>query len=93
MTDFARSRATSVPKWFKGHNWGALALTLPLVVAMHLIAAAVTIRHSNQDPVASDQGAEMWLAATSRDDLLPQRTDGVRHPLWSWIARAAYTED
>lgn len=93
MTDCARSRATSVPKWLKGHNWGALALTLPLVVAIHLIAAAVTIRHSNQDPVASDQGAEMWLAATSRDDLLPQRTDGVRHPLWSWIARAAYTED
>ena len=26
-------------------------------------------------------------------DLLPQRTDGVRHPLWSWIARHAYTAD
>jgi hypothetical protein len=64
-----------------------------MVVAIHLIAAAVTIRHSNQDPVASDQGAEMWLAATARDDLVPQRTDGVRHPLWSWIARVAYTED
>ena len=64
-----------------------------MVVAIHLIAAAVTIRHSNQDPVASDQGAEMWLAATARDDFFPQRTDGVRHPLWSWIARFAYTED
>ena len=35
----------------------------------------------------------MWLAVTARDDLVPQRTDGVRHPLWSWIARVAYTED
>ncbi|HEY5813517.1 MAG TPA: hypothetical protein VIT23_12795, partial [Terrimicrobiaceae bacterium] len=53
----------------------------------------MTIRHSNQDPVASDQGAEMWLAATAQEDFLPQRTDGVRHPLWSWIVRFLYTED
>ena len=70
-----------------------MLITLPLVVAIHLIGAAVTIRHSNQDPVASDQGAEMWLAATSREDVFPQRTDGVRHPLWSWLARNVYTED
>ena len=79
--------------WLQAHRWAALSLTLPIVLAVHLISAAVTIRHSNQDPVASDQGAEMWLAATSRDDLFPQRTDGVRHPLWSWIARSVYTED
>ncbi len=93
MTDCVRSRATSLLQWLEAHSWGTLALTVPMVVAIHLIAAAVTIRHSNQDPVASDQGAEMWLAATARDDLVPQRTDGVRHPLWSWIARVAYTED
>ena len=93
MTDRARSRATSVLRWLEARRWRALAFTLPLVVAIHLFAAAVTIRHSNQDPVASDQGAEMWLAATARDDFVPQRTDGVRHPLWSWIARSAYTED
>ena len=92
MTDQKRSRATSALRWLEAHRWHALALTLPMVVAIHLVAAAVTIRHSNQDPVASDQGAEMWLAATARDDFLPQRTDGVRHPLWSWIARFAYTE-
>ena len=79
--------------WLQAHRWAALSLTLPIVLAVHLISAAVTIRHSNQDPVASDQGAEMWLAATSRDDVFPQRTDGVRHPLWSWIARFVYTED
>ncbi|HEU4679418.1 MAG TPA: hypothetical protein VFS35_07855, partial [Terrimicrobiaceae bacterium] len=79
--------------WLDAHRWGALLITLPLVVAIHLISAAVTIRHSNQDPVASDQGAEMWLAATSREDLFPQRTDGVRHPLWSWLVRNVYTED
>ena len=80
-------------EWFQAHRWAALWITLPIVLAVHLISAAVTIRHSNQDPVASDQGAEMWLAATARDDLLPQRSDGVRHPLWSWIARSVYTED
>jgi hypothetical protein len=80
-------------EWLQAHRWAALWITLPIVLAIHLISAAVTIRHSNQDPVASDQGAEMWLAATARDDLLPQRSDGVRHPLWSWIARSVYTED
>jgi hypothetical protein len=78
--------------WLQAHRW-VLWFTLPSVLAVHLICAAVTIRHSNQDPVASDQGAEMWLAATARDDLFPQRSDGVRHPLWSWIARFVYTED
>ena len=85
--------SAAVLSWLETHRWRALAITLPLVVAMHLIVAAVTIRHSNQDSTASDQGAEMWLAATSRDDLVPQRTDGVRHPLWSWLARTLYTED
>jgi hypothetical protein len=70
-----------------------LTVTLPILVGIHLIFAVVTIRHSNQDSVKSDQGAEMWLAATSRDDMFPQRTDGVRHPLWSWMARHLYTED
>ena len=80
-------------EWLQAHRWAALWFTLPIVLAVHLISAAITIRHSNQDPVASDQGAEMWLAATARGDLFPQRTDGVRHPLWSWIARSVYTED
>ena len=79
--------------WLQAHRWTALWFTLPVVLAVHLISAAVTIRHSNQDPVASDQGAEMWLAATARDDLFPQRSDGVRYPLWSWIARSVYTEE
>jgi hypothetical protein len=92
MTEAAGSHAADALRWLDAHRWHALALSLPLVVVVHLIAAAVTIRHSNQDPVASDQGAEMWLAATARDDLVPQRTDGVRHPLWSWIARFTYTE-
>jgi hypothetical protein len=79
--------------WLQAHRWAVLCFTLPIVVAVHLFSAAVTIRHSNQDPVASDQGAEMWLAAMARDDVFPQRSDGVRHPLWSWIARSVYTED
>src|SRR5262245_26603551 len=79
--------------WLRPAGWRGLAVIVPVVVAIHWLAAAVTIRHSNQDEKASDQGAEMWLAATARADVLPQRTDGVRHPLWSWVARHAYTED
>ena len=35
----------------------------------------------------------MWMAALSGGDLVPRRTDGVRHPLWSWLARSVYSED
>jgi hypothetical protein len=93
MTGPARSQVTLAFEWLESHRWGALMFTLPFVIGVHLIGAAVTIRHSNRDPVASDQGAEMWLAATAQEDVFPQRTDGVRHPLWSWIARHVYTED
>ena len=85
------SGARHVLEWLQ-KRWIAIAVTI-VIVMLHLAAAAVTIRHSNQDSTASDQGAEMWLAATSRDDVLPQRTDGVRHPLWSWIARCCHTEN
>jgi hypothetical protein len=82
------------PGWLlRPAGWRGLAFVLPVVVAIHLLAAAVTIRHSNQDSTASDQGAEMWMAAMARKDLLPQRTDGVRHPLYSWVARFVFTED
>jgi hypothetical protein len=70
-----------------------LAVVVPVVAIVHVLVAAVLIRHSNQDSHASDQGAEMWLAATAREDLLPQRTDGVRHPLFSWVVRGFYVED
>ncbi len=89
----ARSLVSLAFAWLQAHRQTTLWFTLPLVLAVHLISAAATIRHSNQDPVASDQGAEMWLAATARDDVFPQRTDGVRHPLWSWIAGCVYAED
>ena len=92
MTALSAS-ASAILQWLETRRWRALAVTLPVVIAIHLLAAAVTIRHSNQDSTASDQGAEMWLAATARGDVLPQRTDGVRHPLWSWLARNVHTED
>ena len=42
------------------------------------------------EAVASDQGSEMWLAVTARDDLVPQRTDGVRQKLFAeWQERAS----
>ena len=83
----------SLSWWLRPAGWRGLAVILPIALAIHLLAAAVIIRNSNQDSTASDQGAEMWLAATARQDILPQRTDGVRHPLWSWTARHLYTED
>ncbi len=66
---------------------------LALVCGIHLVAAAFTISRSNQDPVASDQGAEMWLAKLAREDAFPQTTDGVRHPLFSWLAQKTVSED
>ena len=38
-------------------------------------------RRSNQDPVASDMALRCGSPPASREDLFPQRTDGVRHPL------------
>lgn len=86
--------ASSALRWLEVRRWRVLAATLPVVLVVHAYLAGVTIRHSNQDSTKSDQGAEMWMAALSGDDLVPQRTDGVRHPLWSWLARhTVYTED
>lgn len=86
--------SSSALRWLEARRWRVLAVTLPVVLVTHAYLAAVTIRHSNQDSVKSDQGAEMWMSALSGDDLVPQRTDGVRHPLWSWLARhTVYTED
>lgn len=74
-------------------RWPFLVVILAAVLGIHFFAASITIRNSNQDSNASDQGAEMWLAQTSREDIYPQRTDGVRHPLFSWIARATVVDD
>ncbi|MEX1119820.1 MAG: hypothetical protein WEB60_13620 [Terrimicrobiaceae bacterium] len=70
-----------------------LGPVLVLVCGIHLLAAAFTIDRSNQDSVASDQGAEMWLASLAREDAFPQTTDGVRHPLFSWLAQKTFSED
>lgn len=82
-----------IPWWLRPCGWRGLAVVLPIVVGAYLVAAGVTIRRSNQDWKASDQGAEMWLANQSQGDWFPQRTDGVRHPLWSWLARHVYGDD
>jgi hypothetical protein len=75
----------------KSRLW--LIPVLLFVCGLHAYFAAITIDRSNQDPAASDQGAEMWLAAMSKQDPFPQRTDGVRHPLFSWLVKGAHTED
>lgn len=70
-----------------------LVPVLVLVCGIHVIAAAFLINRSNQDMVASDQGAEMWLASIAREDAFPKTTDGVRHPLFSWLAQKTFSED
>jgi hypothetical protein len=70
-----------------------LVPVLVLVCGFHVIAAAFLINRSNQDMVASDQGAEMWLASIAREDAFPRATDGVRHPLFSWLAQKTFSED
>lgn len=80
-------------RWLEARRWLVLGVVIPLVLLTHFFAAAEIIRHSNQDFTASDQGAEMWLAALSRDSAWPRVTDGVRHPMWSWVARHVYSED
>lgn len=84
---------TAFLRWLEARRRAVLAVVLPSVLLTHFFAASVLIRHSNQDFTASDQGAEMWLAAISRESAFPRNTDGVRHPLWSWIARNVYSED
>lgn len=69
------------------------ALIIVAVCGLHIAFSAALIPRSNQNLAASDQGAELWMAALSRADLVPQRTDGVRHPLFSWIVRHLYIED
>ena len=53
--------------------------------------------HYLQSSIAprGDQGAEIWLAKTSSyyGDLWPRQSDGVRHPMWSWIARSVSHPD
>jgi len=82
--------ATS-PATFVSRFW--LIPVLVLVCGVHLIAASFLINRSNQDMVASDQGAEMWLASIARGDAFPKTTDGVRHPLFSWLAQKTFSED
>ncbi len=35
----------------------------------------------------------MWLSGGAREDWYPQRTDGVRHPLYSWAVSGLYSDD
>lgn len=63
------------------------------VTTLHLFLSSILIERSNPDPDASDQGALMWMAELSRGDLYPSQTDGVRHPLFSWMVQGLYSAD
>ena len=87
--------ASFVLEGMERNRWKCFVISLPMVIGLHIYAAAHTIRHSNQDRTRGDQGAEIWLAKTSSydGDLWPCRSDGVRHPMWSWIARSVSHPD
>jgi len=87
------ARASAVLRWLEARRWKVLAVTLPLILLLHLVFAAITIRRSNLDWRPSDQLAENYLAAAARIDPLPARSDGVRNPLWSWTVGHFYHED
>jgi hypothetical protein len=80
-------------RWLDGHRWQALAVTLPFTLLVHLLMAAVTINRSNLDWHPSDQMAEVWLSRAARKDPVPLRTDGIRHPLWSWTVSKLHADD
>ena len=80
----SRFDAPAILQWLEARRWKVLAVTLPVVLLLHFSAAAVTVRKSNLDWRPSDQFAEVYLANAARGDVVPLRTDGVRHPLWSW---------
>lgn len=79
--------------WLERRRWQCLAVTLPAVLVLHLVAAGITIGHSNRNFLASDQIAEIWMAEGAKDEVFPRRTDGVRHPLWSWMAARFFETD
>ncbi len=85
--------ATRMLAWLESRRWKVLGFTLPLVLLLHLAFASITIQRSNLDWRPSDQLAENYLAAAARRDPLPARSDGVRHPLWSWTVGHFYHED
>lgn len=86
-------QASSLLAWLEERRWKILAVTLPFVLLLHLLFGAITIRKSNLDWRPSDQFAENYLAAAARFDPLPARSDGVRHPLWSWTISRIFHED
>ncbi len=87
--------AARARRFMNRHRWKFCAVALALAVGLQLFAAGFTIKHSNPDWTRADQGAEMWLARTSQydGDLYPRRSDGVRHPLFSWVSRTVLHED
>lgn len=81
--------------WTNHRRWIVFALAAPSVLLVHLFASAALIDQANQDLSRSDQGAEIWMAriTSHHAHLWPMHTDGVRHPMWSWVARAVLDPD
>jgi hypothetical protein len=82
--------------WSDRRRWTVFWIVVPVVLLAHLFAAGRLIDAANQDLRRSDQGAEIWLARVTahKNHLWPMHTDGVRHPMWSWLAaRVSHPDD
>ncbi len=88
--------AAWIVDWSDRRRWPVFWVVVPAVVVVHLLAAGWLIDGANQDLHRSDQGAEIWLARVTAHNkhLWPMHTDGVRHPMWSWLAaKVSHADD
>lgn len=77
----------------KARPW-VMAVAVAVFVGVWFHLGALLIATTNQDRRASDQQANIHLAADSRGDWLPMRTNAVSNPLWAWTAaKLAWDED
>ncbi len=88
----------AVMRWMLRHplsllQWGVLVALLLGLAALELHIGQRLIEQTNSDLHAADQSAYMGLAKASRADWWPTKTDGIRNPLFVWLASVVWEED
>ncbi|MFQ3578012.1 MAG: hypothetical protein SNJ52_03255, partial [Verrucomicrobiia bacterium] len=76
-----------------GPEWILYGLILLCFIALYFHLAAILIQTTNLDRRASDQKANMELAALARGDVVPMRTNAVSNGLWPWVSTLVWDED
>jgi len=65
--------------------WSVYLTAVFLFLAAYVHLGEQLIRQTNQDIMASDQAANMWLARESQSDSFPTRSSYIQ-PLWPWVS-------